>query len=208
MRARVAPDAVGLVAETPRAGVLLKPLRLRILAHAREPASATRIAANLGLSRQQVNYHVRALARAGFLRRAGRQRKRGLVEQNYVVTARAFVLGPNVLGPMTPAHDATADKMTAAYLLALGGNMQREVAQAWHGAQRDGKRLPVLSLDTDVRFESPEQRARFADALTAAITSIVAEHTTPATAADGTPTVRGRFRLVLGCYPIPRKDPS
>ena len=201
------PVPVAFVAETPRAGVLLKPLRLRILAEAREPASATRIAAALGLTRQQVNYHVRELARAGFLRRAGRQRKRGLVEQNYVVTARAFVLGPDVLGPMTPERAATGDKMSAAYLLTLAGHMQRETARSWRDAQAEGKRLPVLSLDTELRFDSAEQRAKFAEALTAAVTTVVAEHSAPATSARGARTGRP-FRLVLGCYPIPRKDPS
>jgi biotin operon repressor len=200
----IAPPPVGLVADAPRAGVMLKPLRLEILAAAREPQSATAIAATLGLPRQKVNYHVRQLARAGFLRRAGRQRKRGLVEQKYVVTARAFLLGSAVLGPMSTEAEH-GDKMSAAYLLTLAAQMQREASHAWRDAHAEGKRLPVLSLDTEIAFESPDQRARFADALAAAVTKVVADHTVPAAVA--TRSARP-FRLVLGCYPIPRKDRS
>ena len=73
-----------------RAEALLDPLRMRILAIARTPASATEIAARLRLPRQRVNYHVRRLADRGLLRRAGRQRKRNMFEQRYVAAARSF----------------------------------------------------------------------------------------------------------------------
>lgn len=202
------PASVQMVGDTPRARVLLKPLRLRILAEARAPASAATMAARLGLPRQQVNYHVRQLARAGFLKRAGRLRKRGLVEQKYVVTAQAFLLGPDVLGPMSPEPSTStrdADKMSAAYLLTLAAHMQREAGRSWRDAEAEGKRLPILSIDTELGFDNAQQRAEFAQALTTAIANVIAKHSTPAQApAAGS---RGRpFRLVLGCYPIPKEE--
>lgn len=192
----------GLVADAARAVTLLKPPRLQILAAARQPVSATAIAASLGLSRQSVNYHVRQLARAGFLRRAGRQRRRGLVEQKYVVSARAFVLAPDLIAPFDGNPDEAVDRFSAAYLLTLALRVQREAGQAWRAAQAQGKRLPVLALDTEIAFDSVPQRARFAEALTAAITRLVAEHTVPSTAEPGR-APRRRYRLALGCYPIP-----
>jgi biotin operon repressor len=195
------PAPVAVIAETPRAGLLLKPLRLRILAEAREPVSATGIATRLGLARQKVNYHVRELARAGFLRRAGRQRKRGLTEQRYVVTAQAFLLGPSVLGPMSAEAAAATDKATAAYLMTLGAQMQREAGTAWRQAQAAGQRVPILSLDSEVQFASSEARARFAQALSEAVTRIVAEHATPSSSGSARP-----YRLVLGCYPMPARE--
>ena len=85
-----------------RASALLNPMRLRLVRMAQEPVSATELARRLGLPRQRVNYHVRELARAGFLRPAGRRRKRNLVEQRYVATARSYVLSPEILGPSRP----------------------------------------------------------------------------------------------------------
>jgi biotin operon repressor len=201
--------AVDLVGEAPRAVALLKPPRLQILAAAKQPASATSIAATLGLTRQSVNYHVRQLARAGFLRRAGRQRRRGLVEQKFVVSARAVVLAPDLVAPFDADPQHAGDRFSAAYLLTLAVRMQREVGQAWRGAQAQGKRLPLLALDTEIAFDNPSERARFADALSAAIARVIAEHTLPATAEGGRPP-RRRYRLALGCYPIPasHKDSS
>lgn len=74
-----------------RAALLVQhPLRSRILNVARAPMSPSAIAAELGESRQKINYHVRQLRRAGFLRAAGRRRKRGLVEQRVVASVGAL----------------------------------------------------------------------------------------------------------------------
>src|SRR5262245_42763786 len=90
---------VECVTDLRRAQVLMDPLRLRIVKLLRDPASASEIAARLGMPRQKVNYHVRALALARFLRKAGERRKRNLIERRFVATARAYVLSPEVLGP-------------------------------------------------------------------------------------------------------------
>jgi biotin operon repressor len=192
-------DDVAL-ADLSRAAVALKPVRVRILAAARQPASATTIAAGLGLSRQAVNYHVRALAKAGFLRKAGRQQKRGLVEQKYVVSARAFLVSPDVLGPIDAGPAESADRLSLAYVLTLAARVQQEAARAWRRAQQQGKRVPVLALDSEIRFSSPQQRARFADALSSAVAHVIAEHTSP-TPTEGSAPSR-RYRLALACYPL------
>jgi DNA-binding CsgD family transcriptional regulator len=80
-----------IVRDGRRAALLVQhPLRSRILNIARAPMSPSAIAAELGESRQKVNYHVRQLRRAGFLRPAGRRRKRGLVEQRVVASVGAL----------------------------------------------------------------------------------------------------------------------
>jgi hypothetical protein len=198
MTAATAP--VGVIREAPKAGALLKPLRREILAHARTPVSAAGIAAAMKRPRQVINYHVRQLAQSGFLRRAGRVRKRGLVEQRYVVSAQAFVLAPELLGAMdaTAGAAATADKASASYLLMLATRLQKELSDSWRKAEAEGTDLPLLSLDTELGFASAGDRARFAAALTEAITRIVGEHAVAASQGRD-----GRFRLVLGCYPTP-----
>jgi hypothetical protein len=189
---------IGVIRDAPRAGVLLKPLRREILARAQTPVSASGIAAAMKKPRQVINYHVRELARAGFLRRAGRVRKRGLVEQRYVVSAKAFMLAPEVLGDLdvTAGDAATADKASASYMLMLATRLQKELSESWRRSEAGGTALPLLSLDTEFGFASAADRARFASAITQAITKAVADHTvTPSRGCDGT------FRLVLGCYP-------
>jgi len=190
------------VADPRRARALLHPLRLKLLGLLREPASATEAAARLGLSRQRVNYHVRALARAGFLRRAGQKRKRNMVEQRYVATARGYVLAPEVLGPVAAGAGAVEDTLSASYLLALTARAQSEVLRAVRAAHGERKRLATLGLEAAVRFESPEQRVAFTRALEKALVEVLAQHTAPDRMADGRPGPGRRYRVLLGCYPV------
>src|SRR5271155_317559 len=97
----VAGRGLDLVREPAQAAILLHhPLRLKILAALLEPDSATGVARRMNLPRQTVNYHVRELARARFLARAGRRRRRHLFEQCYVATAHGYVLSPEMLGSL------------------------------------------------------------------------------------------------------------
>ncbi len=189
------------VSDGRRAQALLHPLRMRILKLAQEPASATEIAGRLRLPRQRVNYHVRKLADRGFLRRAGRQRKRNMVEQRYVATARSFLLVPEVLGALEADWRDIEDTASAAYLLALTSQVQSDVARAWKEAGEQGKRLSTLSLKSQFRFESPEQRADFARALRQAVVDVIARHSSVHELPSGRPAPGLPYRLVLGCYP-------
>src|SRR5215470_18328011 len=134
------------VADPRRAQALLHPLRARILRLAATPTSATEIAGRLRLPRQRVNYHVRKLADRGFLRRAGRQRKRNMVEQRYVASARSFVLAPEVLGGVAADWRRIEDTASAAFLLALMGQVQSDVSRARAGAEAEGQRLSTMSI--------------------------------------------------------------
>jgi hypothetical protein len=73
----------------------------------------------------------------------------------------------------------------------------REVARLRRLAGRARKRLPVLTLDTEITFASPEAQARFAEELTEAVSAVVARHH------DGRAGGGRSFRLVVGSYPIP-----
>jgi DNA-binding transcriptional ArsR family regulator len=190
------------VVNSRRASALLHPLRSRLLALAREPASSTELARRIGLPRQRVNYHVRALERAGLLRAAGRRRRRNLIEQRYVATARSYVLSPSLLGPLAADWRAISDTASAEYLLALAEQVRLDVTRATEEAAGEGKRLATLSLKSQFRFETPEQRTRFAEAVRQALVEVIARHSSPNLRENGR-SGRGRpYRLVLACYPV------
>ncbi len=190
------------VAEPKRVAALLgHPIRTRIVALARDPSSSTDLAAQLRLSRQRVNYHVRLLARSGFLKRAGQRRKRNLIEQQYVATARAYVLAPEVLGPLALQGHHAEDAFSATRLIGLAAEAQADVSHALEASRTRGQRLATLSLDADIRFESPAQRQAFTEALQTAITDVIAKHTTPTTTAEGAESTGRPYRLLVGCYP-------
>ena len=191
---------VDFVSDPARAVELLQPLRLLILELAREPISATELGARLKLPRQRVNYHVRRLALRGFLRRAGRRRRRNMIEQRYVASAKGFVLSPQLLGSIGADWRRIPDAGSAEYLVALSCQMEADLIAA-RRVSRAGEGLSTLSIKSQFRFESPEQREVFSRALRDAIVEVIARHTAPRTALDAHPSAGRSYRLVIGCYP-------
>jgi len=194
------PADLETVRHGPRAVALLEhPLRLAILREAGEPRSATEIAARLGQPRQKVHYHVGRLRQAGYLTLAGRRRRRGLVEQRVIASARRYVLAPDVLGGLAAEPAAVADTTSAEYVMALAAGIQRDLAQA----TAPGRWIATVAFAVDVRFTSAAQRARFGRALERAVRGVVARHTAPPGAPAGRAAPGRPFRLVVTCHPVP-----
>jgi len=196
------PADLESVRHGPRAAALLAhPLRLAILHEADVPRSATEIAARLGQPRQKVHYHVGRLRQAGYLALAGRRRRRGLVEQRVVASARRYVLAPDVLGALGAEPAAVTDPTSAAYVVALAAGIQRDLAQA----TVPGRRVATIALAAEVRFTGAAQRIRFARALERAVRGVVARHAAPPGAPADRPTPGQPYRLIVACYPVPRE---
>src|SRR6478672_8081503 len=132
------PGVLQPITDAARAAEILNPLRLEILRLSREPVSASELSSKLGLSRQRVNYHVRKLARGGFLRRAGQRRRRNMVEQRYVASARSYLLSPDLLGAVGADWRSVEDTASAAYLLALCCQMESDLIRVSRPEEQTG----------------------------------------------------------------------
>jgi DNA-binding transcriptional ArsR family regulator len=194
---------VEVIAESSAAVVALDPVRARLLAELRAPASAATLAARVGLSRQKVNYHLTKLQSHGLVRDADTRRWGGLTERLLVATAAAYVVSPEAMGEAGSDPARLRDRLSAAYVIALAARVVREVGGMAANALRESARLPVLGLDTDIRFATPADRAAFADELTAAIAQLVAKY-------HDERSPEGRWqRVVLAVHPVPRDvDPN
>ena len=177
------------------AATVLDATRLRILAGLREPASAATVARALGLPRQRVGYHVRALEREGLLEQVGERRTRGTVERLLQASARSYVLSPEVLGRLGATRAEVQDRFSSAYQVAATARTLRDVAILQASAARAGKRLPTLTLESEVRFASAEDQSAFARELMDAVTQLAARYH-QALAPDGR-----TFRFVLTGHP-------
>jgi DNA-binding transcriptional ArsR family regulator len=186
------------------ATVALNPVRSRLLAELAEPASAATLAGRVGLARQKVNYHLRTLEAHGLVRVASTRRWGGLTERLLVATAASYVVSPGAMGPVAADPGREHDRLSASYLIALAARVIREMGTLLRLARETGKRLPTLSIDTEVRFRSAVDRAAFSQELTDAVNMLVARYHDAA-------TVGGRaHRLVALAYPKPlepQKEP-
>ena len=186
--------------------VALDPVRARLLAELVEPGSAASLAARMGLARQKVNYHLRALEAHGLVRPVEERRWGGLVERRMVATAASFVVSPAALGKAANDPARASDRLSARYLIALAARVVREVADLVRRSQQQAKQLATLSIDAEVRFRSPAERASFSNELTAAITKLVARYHD-----ESAPGGRAH-RLVVVAHPLPgrgrKKEPS
>jgi len=191
------------VIDDPAAAVVaLDPIRARLLSELAKPGSAASLANRVGLARQKVNYHLRALEAHGLVRPVEEKRWGGIVERRVVATAASYVVSPAALGHAANDPDRHSDRLSARYLIALGARVVREVGQRLRGSKEQGKQLATLAVDTEVRFRTPAERAAFTAELSEAITGLVARY-------HDAEAPGGRLhRLVLVAHPSPRKSRS
>src|ERR687887_2800958 len=163
------------VIEAPAAAeATLDPMRARLLAELSEPSSATALAARLGLPRQKVNYHVRALERHGLVELVEQRRKGNVTERVLRATAASYVISPAALAAVQPDPSRSPDRLSARWLLAIASRLVRDVGELIAGAARARKRLATFAMDGEVRFASAADRAAFAQDLSNAVAGLVA----------------------------------
>lgn len=188
-----AGGVLGYVDEPEKVRLALSPIRRRLLELLREPSSASRLAADLELPRQRVNYHLRELEKAGLIELVEERQRRGFTERILRATAATLVVDPEMMGrAFTRIHDQYA----AEHLLEVAAGTVRDVARMQSKADAEGKRLLTFTLEAEVRFAEPGDVHRFTDALTEAIRQTVASFDTE----GGRP-----YRLTAAGHPAARR---
>ncbi|HEX6315811.1 MAG TPA: helix-turn-helix domain-containing protein [Gemmatimonadaceae bacterium] len=182
------------------AAVALDPVKSRLLAALQTAGSAASLASHVGLSRQKVNYHLRALEAHGLVEPVEERRWGGLTERRMVATAASYVVSPAALGPVAADPARSTDRLSASYLIALSARIIREVGDLWKRASRDRKRVATLSIDTVIRFRSPADRAAFTADLASAVTALADRYH------DGKARGGRAHRLIVASYPAPNAE--
>jgi DNA-binding transcriptional ArsR family regulator len=164
---------VEVVDDVQRVRTLLRGPRLRLLEALRADAdSASGLAERLGLPRQTINYHLRQLEQAGLVELVEERGHGRCVERIVAPTAGAFTVSPATLGSLAPRSRDVADRGSAEYLAARAGEVVRDVGALLGAAQA----VPTLTLETQIRFASAEERAAFAHDLQEAIEQLVSRY--------------------------------
>ncbi len=196
-------DQVEVISDGVAALAALDPIRARLLAELRLPASATELARRVGLTRQRVNYHLRKLEDQGLVVAAETRQWGGLTERRLVASAAGYLLSPAALGVAAADPGPVGDPRSAGYLTALAGRVIREIggmlAVSVAGAAREP--VPVLALDAEVKFRSAADRAAFADELAAGVIGLIARY-------HDQDAPQGRWhRVLVGVHPVPADVP-
>lgn len=190
-------DDIRVLTDAAVVEVALDPIRASILDALTEPGSAASIAATVGLTRQKVNYHLKALEAHGLVEPAGKRAWGGITERYVRRSARHLVVAPDVLQGTAADPNEVADRLSAAYLVAVNARTLSEVG-AIASSAATGTRIPTLTVDTVIGFRTPDDRAAFASDLQSAIAALAAKYHHD----DGRP-----HRLTVSSYPRP-EEPS
>jgi DNA-binding transcriptional ArsR family regulator len=187
---------VAVITDSEAAGVCLEPVRARLLSLLVEgPSSATALGHRIGLPRQKVNYHLRALEQHGMVEFVESRRRGNCLERILRATASSYVISPAALAPVAPDPDRHPDRRSAQWLLALASRLIEEVGALVSAADAAGQRVASFAADGEVRFASAEERAAFTEELAAALAGLVARYHVAAA-----PGAR-RHRIVVAVHP-------
>ncbi|MFI6407205.1 ArsR/SmtB family transcription factor [Streptomyces sp. NPDC050548] len=191
---------VTVIEDPEAAAVSLDPIRARLLAElGAGPASAAMLAGKVGLPRQKVNYHLKALERHGLVELAGERRKGNVTERLMRATAASYVISPLALAAVQPDPDRFRDQLSARWLLALGARLVRDVGSLITGAAKAHQRLATYALDGEVRFASAADRAAFIQELAAGVSALIRKY-------DAGEAEEGRdHRIVVAVHPTVKK---
>ena len=174
----------------------LAPIRRRILAALNEPASAARLAEQLGLPRQNIGYHLNALEAAGLVQLASERQKRGFTERLFVA-ARSYVLDPALMQvPPDPDAVEAQDRHAADHLITTASTMVRDVARMRQDAAAEGSRLLTLTVEADVSFATPADFDAFTEEVSAAVAALARKYSAPS---------GRRYRLTAVAHPAVAK---
>src|SRR5690349_3971203 len=170
-------------------------MRARLLAELAEPASASGLAARVGIPRQKINYHLRVLADHGLVEVVEERRRGNMTERVMRATAASYVISPLALASVEPDPERSPDQLSAGWLLALAARLVRDVGALVSGAARARKKVATFAIDGEIRFASAADRAAFARELTESVTALVSKYHDESAA-------RGRdHRIVVAVHP-------
>ena len=127
----------------------LDPIRTRILMELAEPGSATQLAAKVGLPRQKVNYHLKALERHGLVELVEERRKGNVTERILRASAASYLISPAALASVAPDPHRFSDRFSAFWLLALASRMVQEMGELIAGAAAAKQSLATFAIDGD-----------------------------------------------------------
>jgi DNA-binding transcriptional ArsR family regulator len=184
-----------VIEDAAAAAASLDPLRAKLLRELAEPSSAASLAAKVGLPRQKVNYHLRALEEHGLVELVEERRKGNVMERVLQATAASYVISPGALAAVEPDPSHFRDRFSAYWLLALAARMVHEVGRLLSGAVAAKQQLATFAVDGEITFASASSRAAFVEELGAEMARLATKYH------DATAPGGRKHRVIVALHP-------
>ena len=192
----MSPSNVHVVDEPTSLHALSHPLRLQMLEALRSPTSAANVGRALAQSRQNINYHLKELEKAGLVQRVGERRTGSFVETLFQAVAPTILVAPNATWGDERRLETLRAQMALEQLVSVGEAVQRDAAALLDRAAFDGEQIPSAAVQTTVRLASESARADFMRDYLQAIAPLLKKYGRR----RGTP-----YRLAWAVYPDPNE---
>ncbi|XOK63575.1 ArsR/SmtB family transcription factor [Paenibacillus elgii] len=178
-----------------QAMALLNPLRADIAARLASPASAAEVARAIGEAPQRINYHLKALEKAGLVRRVGTRQVRNLVEVLYQAVAKTFILSDQ-LGMKPETVRRLKDQGSLSHLVQTAERIKQDALLLMEHSD-EGQDIPSASLQFQVSLRDAEERHAFVEEYAALVRQLTAKYRKPANEAEPADP----YQVVLAVYP-------
>lgn len=178
-----------------QAMALLNPLRADIAARLAVPASAAEVARAIGEAPQRINYHLKALEKAGLVRRVGTRQVRNLVEVLYQAVAKTFILSDQ-LGMKPETVRRLKDQGSLSHLVQTAERIKQDALLLMEHSD-EGQDIPSASLQFQISLRDAEERHAFVEEYASLVRQLTAKYRKPANEEEPADP----YQVVLAVYP-------
>ncbi|PYI53944.1 winged helix-turn-helix domain-containing protein [Paenibacillus flagellatus] len=190
------PAETYVVTDPEQAVVLLNPLRAAILSHMREPVSAAEVGRAMGETPQRINYHLKALDKAGLVRRTGTRQVRNLVEVLYQAIAKTFVLS-DTLGFEPETVRRMKEDGSLSHLVQTSDKLKRDALRLLERSEA-GETVHSASLAATVKLAGERERQSFVQEYMEAVRLLTEKY---GGAKSGDEERPASYQLLVAVYP-------
>jgi DNA-binding transcriptional ArsR family regulator len=157
-----------------QASALINPLRAEIVAHLKEPRSATEVAKKMHETPQRINYHLKALVKVGLVTKVGTRQVRNLVEVLYQSIARTFLLAESLsIGKET--IQKIKDQGSLLHLIHTSERMKKDALHLMEQSD-ENEVIPSASLQMQVNLANENIREQFISEYVAMVKNLVSKY--------------------------------
>lgn len=178
-----------VVSDARTMGLLADPLKSKILREMDEPRTTAELALVMGMPRQKLGYHVRQLEDAGLLASVGESRRGNCIARKLQAVARQVIVIRT-----DPQGSIPEDRYSGSWLMERCASTIREVGVLSSVAGKKGEKLPVLTLESEIAFDNPQDQQAFAQELSELIAALIDRY--GSTSSSAIP-----FRFLAASYP-------